>query len=598
MALASVLSTQLTMEPENQVLVGLCERIWDCIEWAASSEPMFQLVACTLRSIVQPPTSESRLGSPFLAAPDNLSPAQKLWLSRMVLHTTWRSKRVDKPIEYLDLFGIESFCEAFTAGDRILATLKANIFLTMALSLGLQIDVRDLHVPNNEYVVPSFSHAVHSSSNSDGLRVATNLFYQKPQTSITEGTADAKVPEQGISTSGHLDPPGTQYIERGFLWLASILDSEYQDIERCRMASRVVQHIGKSERRVPSSGIPLLLRFLSLCDKTSFEDRLAALCILSSSPPSSYSDAMILHLLTSILLPTHFLQLRTLALNIFNQFAAGWFSSQMESIPYKDLNNLLQAVGDPFQFPDLPLQDGKPVVTQKYQPMDAVVVLIEFASSDLWRNHLRRSNFTSCEETLSTEEGRRDGLSSILDTAVCSRQGFLCTSAKIITAIRRLEKLQCLNTAEVVILWAWTVGVVNAMDHDAWGSIEHKTLDFYRTHGTRRLTLLSRHTIDRDMEGTHVMFLVMHYQGRPCRVGSVQHLVPYETARERWDTKNREDLHIARACQLKRLCHLFGYNSTAWKEVVGVEERQEGTDPSSGRSVTPVEVMDWACDYP
>jgi hypothetical protein len=30
----------------------------------------------------------------------------------------------------------------------------------------------------------------------------------------------------------------------------------------------------------------------------------------------------------------------------------------MENVPSKDLDNFLQAVGDPFKFPDLPLQDG------------------------------------------------------------------------------------------------------------------------------------------------------------------------------------------------------------------------------------------------
>jgi hypothetical protein len=56
-----------------------------------------------------------------------------------------------------------------------------------------------------------------------------------------------------------------------------------------------------------------------------------------------------------------------------------------------------------------------------------------------------------------------------------SRLELLRTPAKIIAAIRRLEELQCLNTAEVVILWAWTAGVVNPADHDAWGLIERYT---------------------------------------------------------------------------------------------------------------------------
>ena len=52
-----------------------------------------------------------------------------------------------------------------------------------------------------------------------------------------------------------------------------------------------------------------------------------------------------------------------------------------------------------------------------------------------------------------------------------------------IAAIRHLEELQCPNTAQVVILWAWTVGVANVVDHDAWGSIERNTLHFYKDMG-------------------------------------------------------------------------------------------------------------------
>lgn len=45
-----------------------------------------------------------------------------------------------------------------------------------------------------------------------------------------------------------------------------------------------------------------------------------------------------------------------------------------------------------------------------YEPMMAVVTLVELATSDLWGAHLRRSNFTTCEGILLTEEGRRVAL--------------------------------------------------------------------------------------------------------------------------------------------------------------------------------------------
>ena len=87
------------------------------------------------------------------------------------------------------------------------------------------------------------------------------------------------------------------------------------------------------------------------------------------------------------------------------------------------------------------------------KPMMVAVVLIELESSDLWRDLLNRSNFDSCEEVLSTEEGRRAVLRCMLDKATHTWPAFLHTPAKTTAAIGGLEVLQCLNTTEVVILW-------------------------------------------------------------------------------------------------------------------------------------------------
>jgi len=48
-------------------------------------------------------------------------------------------------------------CILIAEDDKILAVLKTNLFLTMAISLGLWVDIRDLHPPNNKCVVPHFS---------------------------------------------------------------------------------------------------------------------------------------------------------------------------------------------------------------------------------------------------------------------------------------------------------------------------------------------------------------------------------------------------------------------------------------------------------
>ena len=92
-----------------------------------------------------------------------------------------------------------------------------------------------------------------------------------------------------------------------------------------------------------------------------------------------------------------------------------------------------------------------------YEPTDAAVLLIEFASSELWQNHLDSSNFTTCEEFLSTE-GKRTVVEHMLKSPLPPWLKPLCRATTVVVAIRRLEELQCLNTAEVVIMWAWTVG--------------------------------------------------------------------------------------------------------------------------------------------
>jgi len=444
-------------------------------------------------------------------------------------------------------------------------------------------------------------------SGSDALGTAIPLFHQQLRRAI--GEANPYCLTVFLSTLSHLDPfPIADNVEYGFLWIADLLKSGYPDQERYSMVSMVIQLLGKhvdsiNSWRLDPSWVSALMSFLSLGEKFYSAGSLPypgllALRILLSSPGNLDFGPMVLSILTSTLIPTHPLKSRSLALGIFHRFMVGWFSPRMESVPNRDLAKLLQAVGDPFQFPDLYLQDGQPMVTADYKPMKAAVALVEFASSDLWQNHLRRPNFASCEEILSTEEGRRAALSCMFDTTAHSWSEFLCTPAKIIAAIKRLEELQCFNTAEVVILWAWAPGVVNPVDHNAWGLIERNTLNFYQTHGIGRLTSLLRHITNKTTEIMHVKFLLAHYRGQPCRVGGVRRPVPVGQAVRRLGRQHFGDLRVARACQLRRLYHLFGYDLVTWEEAVAREGANDGTDVLSGRHVTLIQFTDWACDYP
>jgi len=441
--------------------------------------------------------------------------------------------------------------------------------------------------------------------------------------SIREGKAGPYYLASVLRASDHFGPFQVMAnVESGFSWIAEILNSKYEEHGRYQMASRVVEPLGKhfyfgdpeDILHVRRAWIPPLLDFLSLSEKFYTIESppypgFMALYILSNSRVSADFGATILPILSSTLLPTHPLKSRGLALKAFHRLMSGWFSSQIESVSYNDLDKLLQAVGNPFQpTPDPPRQDWVSMGRLYHEPMNSVVVLIEFASSDLWRNHLRRSNFTSCEEVLSTEEGRRTALDCMFSTASYTWLAFLHTPAKIITAIRRLEELQCLSTAEVVVMWAWTTGVITAADHDGWRLIENDTLRFYRTHGIGRLTALKQHITDATVEYEHLWFLTTHYKGSPCRMGSVKQPVPFTRSWNEPSPTDWTDLRVSRACQLKRLYHLFGYDPATWEEVaiegaivveaVVSEEVDGEMDVSPGCPVTPVPSMDWACDYP
>jgi hypothetical protein len=161
MALASVLSTQLSMESEDESLRELCERLESQVRWERSSEPMFLLAVTIFQFVASVPTRNRRLMGLriYESMPDPLSATHKLWLSRVILQTVWRWKCVRGPTGVFHVYGMEWICQTYaTGGDQMPNILKTNIFLILAISMGLQIDIRDLYAPNNKYVTsPSSS---------------------------------------------------------------------------------------------------------------------------------------------------------------------------------------------------------------------------------------------------------------------------------------------------------------------------------------------------------------------------------------------------------------------------------------------------------
>ena len=142
LALASVLSVQLCMEPERGDLQNLCHTIHNCTDQVSTSEPTLLPGVAILKFVSEIPermqsgtVQEWRV---FPGMSDHLPTAHKLCLSRMTLQTIWRWKRADTTTMF-NLEGIESFCEGLMGNDdHTIPTLKVNCFLIMAISLGYQ----------------------------------------------------------------------------------------------------------------------------------------------------------------------------------------------------------------------------------------------------------------------------------------------------------------------------------------------------------------------------------------------------------------------------------------------------------------------------
>ena len=232
-----------------------------------------------------------------------------------------------------------------------------------------------------------------------------------------------------------------------------------------------------------SAWAPPLLKFLSPCEnflttESPPHSGLIALRILLDKLRHPDFDAALLPVLVSMLSPDHPLQSRKSALAIFNHFMSERFSSQLEIISSDHLNKLLRTIGDQFRFPLELLQDGELEGTMHYEPMRAMIALIEFPSSELWCCHLPPPNSTSCEAIVSGNQGRTVVLFQMFTTVFEERREFLCSPAKVVAAVRRLAELECLHTAQVVIMWAWATGMVDVVDQAGWKLIRVRRSGF------------------------------------------------------------------------------------------------------------------------
>ena len=159
MALASVLSTRLVVEPESQVLGEVCLRIQEDLSGVYPSDSMCLLAVEVLRTVAKPAAMESsRYFFPVnsgieLHRVDRLSTTKRLWLSRVMLQDFWRRRLLTPSTTVLSLYPFTFLHEgSITDGDDTPITLKTTCFLILAISLGLQVDSCDLYPPNTVFV--------------------------------------------------------------------------------------------------------------------------------------------------------------------------------------------------------------------------------------------------------------------------------------------------------------------------------------------------------------------------------------------------------------------------------------------------------------
>lgn len=157
MALASILSIQFIVDPERKDLEDIRDRIKHHFPLHQEESLPSAVVAATLWVLRPPvPLNGGTLWAEGIeySIPDNSSVAFKVWLSRLTLQTVWRWRRCQgDSIPIINFSDIGLLCgRLMTDGVSVPIIFKANITLTLAICLGLTVDVRDLCIPDTEYV--------------------------------------------------------------------------------------------------------------------------------------------------------------------------------------------------------------------------------------------------------------------------------------------------------------------------------------------------------------------------------------------------------------------------------------------------------------
>ena len=163
MALASVLCAQLCLDPKDEGLKELCARTMDGIDGLAGiNGTIFSLVMWTLDLVVRPLDPSLKMPGVITPATPNLNFGVgsretrgagfitfKLWTARVLLQTMWRWRQNYDHNTVICLPKTNSVIRVlFDTADPTPPILKSTVSLTLAIGLGLRVDMYDTYIPD------------------------------------------------------------------------------------------------------------------------------------------------------------------------------------------------------------------------------------------------------------------------------------------------------------------------------------------------------------------------------------------------------------------------------------------------------------------
>jgi len=162
MALASVLSVQLCLDPENEDLKELCKRIMGSLGGLEGTYgATFSLSTWALNLVIWPVDLSLELPEATFPATPDLMPwtreiqgagfiTFKLWIARVQLQTMWRwRQRYDSNTMISPPSTERIIPHLFDTTTPTPTILKSTVTTFLAIGLGLRVDIRDTYIPDS-----------------------------------------------------------------------------------------------------------------------------------------------------------------------------------------------------------------------------------------------------------------------------------------------------------------------------------------------------------------------------------------------------------------------------------------------------------------